>query len=137
MRKGGKVLKRNGKEYDRLADHVGLIPAVIVSPADGVLISDAADERRRYLNACISQLDKGYLHALMRYNAVLAERNRLLKMQLDETMLAIYDRQLVDHAQSFTSGAVHSSNGCNPWSNHSIAPSRATANRSPCTTNRN
>ena len=97
MRKGGKVLKRNGKEYDRLADHVGLIPAVIVSPADGVLISDAADERRRYLNACISQLDKGYLHALMRYNAVLAERNRLLKMQLDETMLAIYDRQLVDH----------------------------------------
>ncbi len=97
MRKGGKVLKRNGKEYDRLADHVGLIPAVIVSPADGVLISDAADERRRYLNACISQLDKGYLHALMRYNAVLAERNRLLKMQPDETMLAIYDRQLVDH----------------------------------------
>lgn len=96
-RKGGKVLKRNGKEYDRLADHVGLIPAVIVSPADSALISDAADERRRYLNAFISQLDRAYLTALMRYNAVLAERNRLLKMQLDETMLAIYDRQLVEH----------------------------------------
>ena len=95
MRKGGKTLKRNGKEYDRLSDHVGLIPAVIVSPADGALISDAADERRRYLNAFLSQLDKGYLHALMRYNAVLAERNRLLKMQPDETMLAIYDQQLV------------------------------------------
>lgn len=96
-RKGGKVLKRNGKEYDRLADHVGLIPAVIVSPADSALISDAADERRRYLNAFISQLDRAYLTAQMRYNAVLAERNRLLKMQPDETMLAIYDRQLVEH----------------------------------------
>ena len=96
-RKGGKVLKRNGKEYDRLADHVGLIPAVIVSPADSALISDAADERRRYLNTFISQLDRAYLTALMRYNAVLAERNRLLKMQPDETMLAIYDRQLVEH----------------------------------------
>ena len=96
-RKGGKVLKRNGKEYDRLADHVGLIPAVIVSPADSALISDAADERRRYLNAFISQLDRAYLTALMRYNAVLAERNRLLKMQPDETMLTIYDRQLVEH----------------------------------------
>ena len=54
-RKGGKILKRNGKEYERLSEHVGLIPAVIVSPADSVLISDAADERRRYLNAFISQ----------------------------------------------------------------------------------
>ena len=96
-RKGGKVLKRNGKVYERLADHVGLIPAVIVSPADSALISDAADERRRYLNAFIAQLDRPYLQAVMRYNAVLAERNRLLKMQPDETMLQIYDRQLCEH----------------------------------------
>ena len=99
-RKGGKVLKRNGKEYDRLSDHVGLIPAVIVSPADGALISDAADERRRYLNAFISQLDRAYLNSVMRYNAVLAERNRLLKMQPDEVMLQIYDRQLVEHGEA-------------------------------------
>lgn len=96
-RKGGKVLKRNGKEYERLADHVGLVPAVIVSPADNALISESADERRRYLNACISQLDRPYLADVMRYNAVLAERNRLLKMQPDETMLAIYDAQLTDY----------------------------------------
>jgi len=96
-RKGGKVLKRNGKEYERLADHVGLVPAVIVSPADNALISDAAEEGRRYLNACISQLDRPYLANVMRYNAVLAERNRLLKMQPDETMLAIYDDQLTDY----------------------------------------
>lgn len=96
-RKGGKVLKRNGKEYERLADHVGLVPAVIVSPADYALISDAAEERRRYLNACISQLDRTYLANVMRYNAVLSERNRLLKMQPDETMLSIYDSQLVEY----------------------------------------
>jgi len=96
-RKGGKTLKRNGKEYERLADHIGLVPAVIVSPADGALISDSADERRRYLNACISQLDRAYLTTVMRYNAVLAERNKLLKNQPDETMLSIYDRQLTEH----------------------------------------
>lgn len=98
-RKGGKVLKRNGKEYERLADHVGLIPAVIVSPADSALIADAADERRRYLNACIAQLDRTYLHSVMRYNAVLAERNRLLKTHPDETMLGIYDLQLCEHGR--------------------------------------
>lgn len=96
-RKGGKVLKRNGKEYERLADHVGLVPAVIVSPADNALISESAEERRRYLNACISQLDRPYLANVMRYNAVLAERNRLLKMQPDETMLSVYDSQLTDY----------------------------------------
>ncbi len=98
-RKGGKVLKRNGKEYERLADHVGLIPAVIVSPADSALISDSADERRRYLNACISQLDRAYLLAMMRYNAVLAERNRLLKTHPDESMLSVYDLQLAEHGR--------------------------------------
>lgn len=96
-RKSGKVLKRNGKEYERIADHVGLVPVVIVSPADSALILDAADERRRYLNAFISQLDRSYLNAIMRYNAVLAERNRLLKTSPDETMLRIYDRQLSEH----------------------------------------
>lgn len=96
-RKGGKILKRNGKEYERLADHVGLVPVVIVSPADSMLISDAADERRRYLNAFISQIDRSYLTSVMRYNAVLAERNKLLKISADETMLQIYDRQLTEH----------------------------------------
>jgi len=98
-RKGGKILKRNGKEYERLADHVGLVPVVIVSPADTSLISDAADERRRYLNGFISQLDRSYLAAVMRYNAVLGERNKLLKFSSDEDMLTIYDRQLAEHAR--------------------------------------
>ena len=99
-RRGGKTLNRNGKEYDRLSEHVGLVPVVIVSPADTALVSDAADERRRYLNGCISQLDRGYLSAVMRYNAVLSERNRYLKVGSDEDMLSIYDRQLAEHGQA-------------------------------------
>ena len=58
---------------------------------------DAADERRRYLNGFISQLDKAYLASMMRYNAVLAERNRFLKTSSDEQMLLIYDMQLSEH----------------------------------------
>ena len=98
LRRSGKVLKFNGKEYDRMADHVGRFPVVMVSPQDSVLITDAAEERRRYLNAFLSQLDRDYLASLMRYNAVLAERNRFLKSSSDEQMLQIYDMQLADHA---------------------------------------
>ena len=98
LRRSGKVLKLNGKEYDRMADHVGRFPVVMVSPQDSVLITDAAEERRRYLNAFLSQLDRDYLASLMRYNAVLAERNRFLKSVSDEQMLQIYDMQLADHA---------------------------------------
>ena len=97
-RRTGKTMKRNGKEYERIADHIGLIPSVIVSPADTVLISDSADERRRYLNGFISQLDRTYLRAVMRYKSVLQERNSLLKVSRDETILAIYDAQLAELA---------------------------------------
>lgn len=96
-RRAGKVLKRNGKEYDRVADHVGVFPVVIVSPRDSDLITDAAEERRRYLNSFISQLDRAYLNSMMRYNAVLSERNRFLKGSSDEAMLQIYDMQLAEH----------------------------------------
>lgn len=97
-----KVMKRNGKAYERLSEHVGLIPVVIVSPADSVLITDAAEERRRYLNAFISQLDSDYLAAMIRYNEVLATRNRYLKMNSEEYMLQIYDQQL-----SAVAGKIH------------------------------
>ena len=99
-RKSGKLFKRNAKEYERLADHVGLIPTVIVSPSDSTLISDSAEERRRYLNGFISQLNRGYLSSVMRYNAILAERNKFLKISIDEDMLLIYDKQLSEHAHT-------------------------------------
>lgn len=96
----GKTLKRNGKVYERIADHVGFAPAVIVAPADTLLISDAAEERRRYINSFLSQIDTSYLNALMRYNAILAERNKFLKTSSNETMLQIYDAQLIAHGET-------------------------------------
>jgi DNA replication and repair protein RecF len=99
---GGKKFKFCGKEYERLSDHVGVVPAVIVSPADVFLIADAADERRRYLNSFISQLDRDYLQTLVRYNTVLAERNRLLKQPVNTArreILDVFDAQLVEHGR--------------------------------------
>lgn len=94
-----KTIKRNGKAYERFSDHIGFIPIVIVSPADTVLISDSAEERRKYLNSFISQFDRDYLAAMIRYNATLAERNKYLKFGADEQMLQIYDMQLAAAAK--------------------------------------
>ncbi|MBR5885527.1 MAG: DNA replication/repair protein RecF [Alistipes sp.] len=94
-----KVIKRNGKAYERFSEHVGLIPTVIVSPADSMLISESAEERRKYINAFISQFDRDYLAAMIRYNSALAERNKYLKIGSDEQMLVIYDMQLAASAE--------------------------------------
>ncbi len=99
QRSAGKTLKRNGKEYERLSDHVGLIPVVVVSPYDTALISDSAEERRRFLNLLISQFDAQYLAALIKYNALIQQRNRVLKSGGDEAMLQIYDQQIAPHAK--------------------------------------
>ena len=93
-RRGGKTLKRNGKEYERLSEHVGGFPIVVVAPADSALISDSAEERRKYVNRFISQIDRGYMAQLIRYNTTLQERNRLLKANPSEEMLLIYDGML-------------------------------------------
>ncbi len=96
--KGVKSLKRNGKEYERLADHVGVVPVVVVAPQDIALVYDGAEERRRFLNSFISQLDSSYLNALIRYNATLNQRNTVLKTRGAESMLEIYDQQLAQNA---------------------------------------
>lgn len=74
-----KSLKRGGKEYQRIAQHIGLFPLVMISPADTELVQGAAEERRRWMDMVISQADPVYLDALMRYNAALEQRNRLLR----------------------------------------------------------
>ena len=75
------------------------MPIVVVSPADTALISDSAEERRRYLNRFISQIDRTYLAALMRYAAALQERNKLLKTSPTEDILLIYDAMLTASAE--------------------------------------
>ena len=78
-----KQFRRGKKDYKRLIDHIGLIPLVIVSPQDSELITDGSDERRRFLDGVISQLDRTYLDHLTKYNALLKQRNALLKQCAD------------------------------------------------------
>lgn len=94
-----KIIKRNGKTYERIADHIGNFPVVIVSPADRDLITEGSEERRKFLDGVISQINNSYLQNLINYNKVLAQRNSLLKYffenkTYDNTTLSIYDEQL-------------------------------------------
>ncbi|MDE7467491.1 MAG: DNA replication and repair protein RecF [Muribaculaceae bacterium] len=74
-----KSFKRGGKEYKRISTHIGLFPTVMVAPADSALVTDSAEERRRFIDMIISQADAPYLDALMRYNQCLEHRNKLLR----------------------------------------------------------
>ncbi|MDR0506298.1 MAG: DNA replication and repair protein RecF [Dysgonamonadaceae bacterium] len=78
-RKQKKIFKRNKKEYERLSEHIGLIPLVMVSPSDIDLIRGGSDERRKFVDMLICQYNKDYLHALIRYNKALQQRNSLLR----------------------------------------------------------
>ncbi len=96
-----KKIRRNDKEYPRLADHIGLIPLVMVSPADGSLIMDGSEERRRYMNSVISQYDRQYLEDLIQYNKALTHRNRVLKdfsrnQFFDDDLLVMWDEKMAE-----------------------------------------
>lgn len=100
-----KVLKRNGKIYDKLSDHVGLIPLVIISPADSDLISEGSDIRRKFVDGIISNNNKPYLNQLIKYHQIVAQRNALLKYfalnrTFDGTTLEVYNEQLHDLGQN-------------------------------------
>jgi len=94
-----KIIKRNNKIYDRLSDHIGLLPLVIISPADRDLILEGSDNRRKFIDSVISQSDKEYLQTLLKYNKILQQRNTLLKYfaanhSFDQTTISIYNEQL-------------------------------------------
>ncbi len=74
-----KTLKRKGKEYQRLSEHIGTFPLVMVSPADIDLIREGAEERRKLIDMVISQSNPRYLDALIRYGRALEQRNRMLR----------------------------------------------------------
>ena len=95
-RRQKKQFKRNKKEYTRLSDHIGFIPLVMVSPADAVLIAGGSDERRRFMDVVISQYDKEYLDALIRYNKALMQRNILLKSEtpVEEELFLVWEEMM-------------------------------------------
>jgi DNA replication and repair protein RecF len=97
-----KQFKRNKKNYERLADHIGTIPLVMISPIDILLIIEGSDGRRKFIDGIISQYDKGYLNNLLNYNKALHHRNLLLKSfwlnrNFDKDSLEIWDEQLIKY----------------------------------------
>jgi DNA replication and repair protein RecF len=100
-----KVFRKNQKEYERLADHIGFIPAVMISPVDSMLITEGSEERRKFIDSIISQYDKLYLDDLITYNKVISQRNALLKQfaqsrKVDNTSLEIWDMQMIPLAEN-------------------------------------
>ena len=96
-----KHFKYNNKKYDKLSDHIGKIPLVIITPSDSNIILGGGDERRKFIDRLLSQLDSSYLYNLMSYNKVLQQRNALLKeanfhdSNLD--LLLTYDKSLSEY----------------------------------------
>jgi DNA replication and repair protein RecF len=95
-RRQKKQFKRNKKEYSKLSDHIGLIPLVMVSPADSELILGGSEERRRFMDVVISQYDREYLSALIRYNKAMAQRNTLLKAEVepDDELMNVWEEMM-------------------------------------------
>jgi len=95
------VFKKNKKEYQRLSDHIGLYPSVMISPTDEDLIKEGSEIRRKLINGIIAQYDKGYLNDMGQYKKALNQRNRLLKhfqieRKFDFSSLEIYDYKLIE-----------------------------------------
>jgi DNA replication and repair protein RecF len=101
-KKGAKrIVKRNGKTYDKISEHIGLIPLVIISPADRDLITEGSDTRRKFLDGVISLDNSGYLNKLITYNRIVQQRNALLKYfaanrKYDSAALEVYDFQMLE-----------------------------------------
>ncbi len=105
LKKGQKkIFKRNKKEYEKLSDHIGLFPLVIISPSDSDLITLGSDLRRKFLDGIISQFDSVYLENLLIYNKALNQRNALLKYfqknrTFNQDQLDSWDNQLVKYGE--------------------------------------
>lgn len=108
LRRGqGKQMKWNKKAYKTLAEHIGKIPLVMVSPNDQQLITGGSDLRRKFMDGVISQTDHTYLEHLIAYTKALEQRNRLLKQMWDdrlwdEAMVAVWDAQLATNGEYLT-----------------------------------
>ena len=103
MKRGSKkVVRRDKKAYQRLSEHIGLIPIVMVSPTDIQLIEGSSEERRRLMDVVISQLDRSYIDSLNRYNKALQQRNAMLKIEdhePDPELLSLWEEQMAHEGE--------------------------------------
>ena len=98
--KGDKKIKRDEKPYNKVSEHVGVLPVVMVSPADISMVSESGEERRKFVNAVLSQMDHEYLVALQQYNRLLQQRNKMLKdMNPDRSLLEVIDMRMAALAE--------------------------------------
>ena len=98
--KGEKKVRRDDKPYNKVSEHIGVLPVVMVSPSDISLVSESGDERRRFMNAVLSQMDREYMTALQQYNRLLLQRNKMLKDQnIDRSLLEVIDMRMTALAE--------------------------------------
>ena len=92
---GEKRFRRDDKPYPKISDHIGVLPVVMVSPADISLVSESGEERRRFVNSVLSQMDREYLYSLQQYNRLLSQRNAMLKsMNFSRDLLEVLDSRM-------------------------------------------
>lgn len=96
-----KHIKRNKKEYKRIAEHIGLLPLIIASPNDSTLISGGSEERRRLMDIVISQYDNEYMLALMAYNKALQQRNAMLKAEEEPNIeiISVFEEMMAENGE--------------------------------------
>ncbi|MDO4959675.1 MAG: DNA replication/repair protein RecF [Prevotellaceae bacterium] len=96
-----KQFKRNKKTYKRLSEHIGLVPLIMVSPDDTILIHGGSEERRRFLDMVISQFDSAYIDSLNAYNKALQQRNVLLKQdsEPDATLIELWEMEMAKYGE--------------------------------------
>lgn len=96
-----KVVRRSRKAYKRLSEHIGLVPLVIVSPADHMLIAGGSEERRRFMDVVISQYNANYIESLLRYNKAMMQRNALLKAEEepDESLMQLWEEAMAKEGE--------------------------------------
>lgn len=115
VRDGEKKLVRDDKPCARMAEHIGTLPVVMVSPGDTALVSDSGEERRRLSNAVLSQMDPSYMAAVQAYNRLLAQRNKMLKeFSPDSALLDVLDSRMDSHAQLIYALRKQWADGLNP-----------------------
>ncbi|MBP5172895.1 MAG: DNA replication and repair protein RecF [Bacteroidales bacterium] len=91
-----KKVTRDGKAYEKISDHIGALPIVMVCPGDSSLVSDSSDERRRFSNAVLAQIDREFLADMQRYNKLIQTRNVVLKGGCDDSILDTIDTRLAE-----------------------------------------
>ncbi len=92
---GEKKVKRDDKQYGKVSEHIGVLPIVMVSPSDITMVSESGEERRRFVNSVLSQMDKEYMSMMQQYNRLLLQRNRMLKeFNPDRTLIEVMDLRM-------------------------------------------